>query len=74
MIPLHQIEDYNGNVYEMTVSAIKEADILSQPGCGGEEIEKKNEKIVSVVLEKAMDGEIKYQREDGTRNDEPRKA
>ncbi len=60
-IPLKEIEDYSGNVYEMTCAAIKEADILSQPGCGGEEIEKQNEKIVSVVLEKAVDGEIKFE-------------
>ena len=60
-IPLKEIEDFSGNVYQMTCAAIKEADILSQPGCGGEEIEKKNEKIVSVVLEKAVNDEIKFQ-------------
>ena len=60
-IPLKEIADFYGNVYQMTCAAIKEADILSQPGCGGEEIEKKNEKIVSVVLEKAVHDEIKYQ-------------
>lgn len=59
-IPLREIEDYSGNIYQMTCAAIKEADILSQPGCGGEEIEKKNEKIVSVVLEKAVNDEIKF--------------
>ena len=59
-IPLREIEDYSGNIYQMTCAAIKEADILSQPVCGGEEIEKKNEKIVSVVLEKAVNDEIKF--------------
>lgn len=59
-IPLKELEDYQGNVYEMTCAAIKEADILSQPGCGAEEIEKNHEKLVSVVLTKAVHGEIGY--------------
>lgn len=59
-IPLTALEDYKGNIYQITCAAIKEADILSQPGCGGKEIEEKNEKIVSVVLTKAFDGEISY--------------
>lgn len=63
-IPLKELEDYDGNVYQMTCAAIKEADILSQPGCGGEEIEKKNEKIVSVVLDKAVHDDIKFEPSD----------
>jgi len=59
-IPLKALEDYKDNIYQITCAAIKEAEILSEPGCGGKEIEAKNEKIVSVVLTKAMNGEISY--------------
>ncbi|MFA6775529.1 MAG: hypothetical protein WCQ66_05355 [Sphaerochaetaceae bacterium] len=59
-IPLKALEDYQGNIYQITCAAIKEAEILSEPGCGGKEIEEKNEKIVSVVLTKALNGEISY--------------
>ncbi|MFA6844240.1 MAG: hypothetical protein WCR02_00785 [Sphaerochaetaceae bacterium] len=59
-IPLNSLIDYKGNIYQLTCAAIKEANILSEPGCGGKEIEERNEKIVSVVLTKALNGEIHF--------------
>lgn len=59
-IPLNKLIDYKGNVYEITCVAIKEANILSNPGCGGKEIEENNGKIVSEVLSRALNGEIHF--------------
>jgi len=59
-IPLDSLIDYEGNIYQITCVAIKEANILSNPGCGGEEIEENNGKIVSEVLTRALAGEIKF--------------
>jgi len=59
-IPLDKLIDFKGNVYEATCVAIKEAEILSNPGCGGREIEEANGKIVSEVLSRMLKGEIKY--------------
>lgn len=61
-IPLDELIDYKKNIYEITCVAIKEADILSNPGCGGREIEENNGKIVSEVLYRALHGEIKYKK------------
>ncbi len=61
-IPLNSLIDYEDNIYQITCVAIKEANILSNPGCGGEEIEKKNNgKIVSEVLTRALKGEIHFE-------------
>jgi DNA-directed RNA polymerase subunit omega len=59
-VPLDALIDFKDNIYEITCVAIKEADILSNPGCGGKEIEENNGKIVSEVLYRALNGEIKY--------------
>jgi DNA-directed RNA polymerase subunit omega len=59
-IPLNKLIDYQGNVYQITCVAIKEAEILSNPGCGGKEIEENNGKIVSEVLSRALNGEIHF--------------
>ncbi len=63
-IPLNNLIDYEENIYEITCVAIKEANILSNPGCGGEEIEKNNGKIVSEVLTRALKGEIHFEESD----------
>ncbi len=63
-VPLDTLIDFKGNIYEMTCVAIREADILSNPGCGGREIEENNGKIVSEVLYRALNGKIKYTRPD----------
>ncbi|MDD3902905.1 MAG: hypothetical protein EOM15_10135 [Spirochaetia bacterium] len=60
-IPLNSLIDYKGNIYEITCVAIKEAIILSNPGCGGKEIEENNGKIVSEVLTRALTGEIHFE-------------
>ena len=53
-IPLDKLIDNETNVYEMTCVAIKEANIYSAT-------DKKNrDKVVSVVLSRALNGEIKY--------------
>jgi DNA-directed RNA polymerase subunit omega len=63
-IPLDTLIDYEGNIYEITCVAIKEAIILSNPGCGGQEIEENNGKIVSEVLKRALNGEIHFEAPD----------
>ena len=63
-IPLNSLIDYEGNIYQITCVAIKEANILSNPGCGGKEIEENNGKIVSEVLTRALKGEIHFETPD----------
>ncbi|MDD3056896.1 MAG: hypothetical protein PHY87_06835 [Sphaerochaeta sp.] len=60
-IPLNSLIDYEDNIYQITCVAIKEANILSNPGCGGKEIEENNGKIVSEVLTRALKGEIHFE-------------
>ena len=59
MIPLNELIDKEANVYEMTCVAIKEADIYAQTDKGAE-IEAAGDKVVSVVLERALNDEIEY--------------
>ncbi len=65
MIPLDELIDKEGNVYEMTCVAIKEAAIYSATD-KKKEIEDEGEKIVSVVLSRALNDEIEYTEEDGS--------
>lgn len=58
-IPLDTLIDHNENVYEMTCVAIKEANIISSIDMK-DEIELSGDKVVSHVLAKALNGEIKY--------------
>lgn len=58
-IPLNTLIDNESNVYEMTCVAIKEANIYTSTDIR-KEIEKKGEKVVSVVLERALNNEIEY--------------
>ncbi len=59
MIPLNELIDKETNVYEMTCVAIKEADIYAQTD-KGVDIENSGEKVVSVVLARALNDEIEY--------------
>ncbi len=63
MIPLDELIDKEGNVYEMTCVAIKEAAIYSATD-KKKEIENNGDKIVSVVLTRALNDEIEYREED----------
>ena len=65
MIPLDELIDKEGNVYEMTCVAIKEAAIYSATD-KKKEIEDEGEKIVSVVLSRALNDESEYTEEDGS--------
>ena len=58
-IPLNTLIDNESNVYEMTCVAIKEADIYSSTDMR-KDIEKRGEKVVSVVLSRALNNEIEY--------------
>ena len=58
-IPLDKLIDNETNVYEMTCVAIKEANIYSATD-KKEEIERNGDKVVSVVLSRALNGEIEY--------------
>ncbi len=64
MIPLDELIDKEGNVYEMTCVAIKEAAIYSATD-KKKEIENAGDKVVSVVLSRALNDEIEYTEEDG---------
>lgn len=61
-IPLDKLIDNESNVYEMTCVAIKEARIISEVPSIKEEVEKDGGKIVSSVLEKALNNEIVYKK------------
>ena len=63
-IPLDSLIDYEDNIYRSTCVAIKEANILSNPGLGGKEIEENNGKIVTEVLSRALAGEILFEEPD----------
>ena len=65
MIPLNELIDKEGNVYEMTCVAIKEAAIYSATD-KKKEIEDEGEKVVSVVLTRALNDEIEYTEEGST--------
>ncbi len=58
-IPLNKLIDKETNVYEMTCVAIKEANIYAATD-KRKEIEKNGDKVVSVVLERALNDEIAY--------------
>ena len=58
-IPLDKLIDKEGNIYEMTCVAIKEANIISSTNVK-DEIEESGEKIVSHVLTQVLNDEIKY--------------
>ena len=59
MIPLNELIDKQCNVYEMTCVAIKEANIYAATD-KGRDIEAAGEKVVSVVLDRALNDEIEY--------------
>ncbi len=61
--PLDDLIDREGNAYEMTCAAIREAELISSTSIK-DEIEKEGDKVVSVVLAKALHDEIKYTKED----------
>jgi len=62
-IPLDTLIDKESNVYEMTCVAIKEAEIYAATD-KKKEIEDNGEKIVSVVLDRALNDEIEYSKGD----------
>ena len=58
-IPLDKLIDNETHVYEITGVAIKEANIYSATD-KKKEIERNGDKVVSVVLSRALNGEIEY--------------
>ena len=62
-IPLDKLIDKEGNLYEMTCVAIKEANIISATSIK-DEIEESGEKVVSHVLTQVLNDEIKYSLEE----------
>ncbi|MDY5932187.1 MAG: hypothetical protein SPJ34_09205 [Candidatus Ornithospirochaeta sp.] len=59
MIPLDMLIDKEDNVYERTCVAIKEAEIYSATD-KKKEIEAAGDKVVSVVLSRALNDEIQF--------------
>ena len=62
-IPLDKLIDKEGNIYEITCVAIKEANIISATSIK-DEIEESGEKVVSHVLTQVLNDEIKYSLEE----------
>ena len=62
-IPLDKLIDKEGNIYEMTCVAIKEANIISATSIK-DEIEESGEKVVSHVLTQVLNDVIKYSLEE----------
>ena len=62
-IPLDKLIDKEGNIYEMTCVAIKEANIISATSIK-DEIEESGEKVVSHVLTQVLNDQIKYSLEE----------
>ncbi len=58
-ILLDKLIDKEGNIYEMTCVAIKEANIIQGTPLK-DEIEKNGEKVVTHVLDQVLNDEIKY--------------
>ena len=56
---LDKLIDKEGNIYEMTCVAIKEANVI-QAKTLKDEIEKNGEKVVTHVLDQVLNVEIKY--------------
>lgn len=56
---LDKLIDKEGNVYEMTCVAIKEANVIQATDLK-DEIEENGEKVTTHVLEQVLDDEIKY--------------
>jgi len=59
-LEIDKLIDSKKNVYEMTCVAIKEAAILSEDRESVEDIESRQEKIVSAALNKVLDNEVEY--------------
>ncbi|HZJ88575.1 MAG TPA: hypothetical protein VFC80_05415, partial [Sphaerochaeta sp.] len=60
-IPLDSLIDYEGNIYQMTCVAIKEANLISTRVSENEGGESTDDKIVSTVLTRALAGEISFE-------------
>ena len=56
---LDKLIDKEGNIYEMTCVAIKEANVIQATDLK-DEIEKNGEKVVTHVLDQVLNAEIKY--------------
>ncbi len=56
---LDKLVDKEGNIYEMTCVAIKEANVIQATSLK-DEIEKNGEKVVTHVLDQVLNDEIKY--------------
>ncbi len=62
-IPLDKLIDKEGNIYEMTCVAIKEANVIASTSVK-DDIEANGEKVVSHVLTQVLNDEIKYSSEE----------
>lgn len=58
-ILLDKLIDKEGNIYEMTCVAIKEANVIQGTNLK-DEIEKNDEKVTTHVLSQVLNDEIKY--------------
>ncbi len=59
IIPLGNLVDSEGNMYELTNAAIHRAAQISEVGC--EDLEKNRGKIVSTALEEIISKKVEYE-------------
>ena len=59
IIPLEELVNYEGNIYELTSAAIKRAIQINL--AGDEELEKNKGKVVSTALKQILTKKVKYQ-------------
>ena len=59
IIPLEELIDYNGNIYELTSAAMKRAIQINL--AGDEELEKNKGKVVSTASKQVLTKKVKYQ-------------
>lgn len=58
ILPLDLLEDYQGNVYELTVAAIRRAYQITM--AGDEELEENGGKVVSTAVRQILSRKVQY--------------
>ncbi|MFW5741999.1 MAG: DNA-directed RNA polymerase subunit omega [Spirochaetota bacterium] len=62
ILPLNLLEEYEGNVYELTVAAVRRAYQITM--AGDEELEQNDGKVVSTAVKQILTKKVQYRIED----------
>ncbi|AEJ61524.1 DNA-directed RNA polymerase, omega subunit [Spirochaeta thermophila DSM 6578] len=62
ILPLEELINFDGNVYELTVAVVKRADQLAK--LKDKEVQEAKFKIVSLALRQVLTHKVQYQLED----------